>query len=68
MNNARFLLLFLLFATRSISTYAQDCADKVERKGIDNEQITDSRKSLLIAAVERLASDSALKHGQVGLS
>ena len=67
MNNTRFLIPFILFSTLSISAYAQDCADKVERKGIENEQNTDSRKSILISAVEKLASDSALKHGQAGL-
>ncbi len=64
MNITRFILPFLCLFSYPFLTNAQDCADKVERKGIENEENTDNKKSLLVTAVNRLATDSALKHGQ----
>jgi serine-type D-Ala-D-Ala carboxypeptidase/endopeptidase (penicillin-binding protein 4) len=63
----RFTLPFLCLFALPIFVNAQDCADKVERKGIELEQNTDSKKSLLISAVNRLADDSVLKNGQSGI-
>jgi serine-type D-Ala-D-Ala carboxypeptidase/endopeptidase (penicillin-binding protein 4) len=67
MSNIRFLFPILCLLTLPIFSKAQDCADKVERKGIEIEQNTDTKKSLLISAVNRLATDSALKNGQSGI-
>jgi serine-type D-Ala-D-Ala carboxypeptidase/endopeptidase (penicillin-binding protein 4) len=67
MSNIRFLFPFVCLFTLPIFSSAQDCADKVERKGIEIEQNTDTKKSLLISAVNRLATDSALKNGQSGI-
>ncbi len=67
MNNTRFVILFLLLFTSSLVSNAQDCADKVEHKGIDNEQNTDSRKAILLSAVEKLGCDSALRYGQTSI-
>jgi serine-type D-Ala-D-Ala carboxypeptidase/endopeptidase (penicillin-binding protein 4) len=64
---SRFTLPFLCLLALPILTNAQDCADKVERKGVDYEQNTDSKKNALIFAVNRLADDSVLKHGQSGI-
>jgi serine-type D-Ala-D-Ala carboxypeptidase/endopeptidase (penicillin-binding protein 4) len=57
------LPFFCLFALPIVAN-AQDCADKIERKGVEYEQTTDSKKSILYAAVQKLANDTSLKHGQ----
>ena len=67
MNNTRFVILILLLFTSSLVSNAQDCADKIERKGIENEQNTDSRKAILLSAVEKLGCDSALRYGQTSI-
>lgn len=67
MNNTRFLILFSFLLTFSFNAQSQECADKVERKGIDNQENTDSRKAILLSAVQKLGNDSALQHGQTSI-
>jgi serine-type D-Ala-D-Ala carboxypeptidase/endopeptidase (penicillin-binding protein 4) len=67
MNLSRLTLPFLCLFLLPILTNAQDCADKVERKGAEYEQVTDSKKNALISTVNRLANDSSLRYGQSGI-
>lgn len=67
MQYLRFLVPFVCLVTLPNFMRAQDCADKVEGKGIETEPNTDSKKNALIYAVNRLANDPALKHGQSGI-
>jgi serine-type D-Ala-D-Ala carboxypeptidase/endopeptidase (penicillin-binding protein 4) len=64
MSPSRFTLLFFYLLAYPFFSNAQDCADKVERKGLEYEQNTDNKKSILVSAVQKLANDSSLKHGQ----
>ncbi len=60
------LFSFLLIFSYPMIFIAQDCADKVTAKSVEQPDTTQST-TLYNEAVRRLANDSALQHGQVGI-
>lgn len=68
MNNTRLVIPFLLSVTLCFTIHAQEpIVNKLAHKSLDLEQDTYNRKAMLIAAVQKLASDSVLQRGQTGI-
>ncbi len=66
LNIKELLCVFALIFTYPFLLNAQDCADKVTAKSVEQPDTTLLR-SLYNEAALRLATDSALRHGQVGI-